>query len=197
MNASTVVRPAASCAMIAPISGDSERPADLTKCVQHGRRRRRPCRPGPHGWRRRRSGSSSSPSPRRRRAGPEGGSRTSSLRRAARSREARRRRAAIPIVISERDPIRSVVLPGERRDQDDQDRHREEGGARLHGREAQDVLHVERDEEEDAEHRQGDEEDHECSRRCTCDSGRGRAEASARAGGARAGRTRRARPRRP
>ena len=52
-------------------------------------------------------------------------------------------------------------LPGDRRDEDDQDRHRQERRARLDGRVAEDVLHVQRHEEEDPEHRERDEQDDE------------------------------------
>ena len=48
------------------------------------------------------------------------------------------------------DPVRG--LPGDGSDEDDQDRHRQEGRARLRRGVAEDVLHVDRHEEEDAEH---------------------------------------------
>ncbi len=67
------------------------------------------------------------------------------------------RRSIIPAVIRPRDPIRSLALPGERGDEDDEDRHRKERGSGLDRGVAEDVLHVERDEEEDAEHRERDE----------------------------------------
>ena len=41
--------------------------------------------------------------------------------------------SSIPAVISQRDPMRSGRLPRDRRDEDDQDRHRQERGAGLDG----------------------------------------------------------------
>ena len=61
---------------------------------------------------------------------------------------------------------------------------------------AEHLLDVERDVEEDAEHREPDEQHHACSRPRSRGCGRARARASAAAGAARAGRTRRARRRR-
>jgi hypothetical protein len=57
------------------------------------------------------------------------------------------------------DPIGQPA--GERRDQDDQRHHRQNCGAGLRRRVAEDVLDVERDEEEDAEHRERDEHRHD------------------------------------
>ena len=49
-------------------------------------------------------------------------------------------------------------LPGDRREEDDAERHRQEGRARLGRRVAEDVLDEQRDVEEDAEHRECDEQ---------------------------------------
>ena len=70
--------------------------------------------------------------------------------RAADERHARRHQPARaePIGRSARD----------RRDEDDQHRHRQERGARPHGAVAEHVLHEQRDEEEHAEHRERDEQ---------------------------------------
>ena len=64
----------------------------------------------------------------------------------------------IPAVIepTRADPI--ARLPCDRCDQDDEESHRQECRAGLHRRVAEDVLHVQRDEEEDAEHRERDEQ---------------------------------------
>ena len=77
------------------------------------------------------------------------------------SREKRRSETAtsvIPAVMSQREPIRSEKLAGRRSDQDDQHRHGQEGRARLDGRVAEDVLHVEGHEEEDTEHGERDQQ---------------------------------------
>ena len=81
-------------------------------------------------------------------------------------------------------------LPRDRRDQDDQDRHRQERRAGLHRRVAEHVLHVERDEEEDAEHRRATRAASPSSRPRTSGCGRARGRASAPADAARAARRR-------
>ena len=90
-----------------------------------------------------------------------------------------------PPAMSQREPMRSESLPGERGDEDDQQRHRQEDRAGLDGRVAEDLLDVERHEEEDAEHRERDEErdDVRAGERAACGTARGRA--SARGGVAR------------
>ena len=67
---------------------------------------------------------------------------------------------ASPSVMSQREPFdpRSCRRSGRK---DDQHGHRQERGAGLHRRVSEDVLHVEGDEEEDAEHGERDEEHHE------------------------------------
>ena len=67
----------------------------------------------------------------------------------------------MPPVISQREPHRSDARPASGAIDDDQERHRQERRARLDGGVAEHVLHVERDEEEDAEHRERDEEHRE------------------------------------
>ena len=86
-----------------------------------------------------------------------------------------------------RAPNRSDSRPAMRREEDDQDRPRQERRARLDRRVAEHVLDVERDVEEDAEHRERRRAASPRSRRRSSCCGRGRARASAAAGSARAG----------
>ena len=66
--------------------------------------------------------------------------------------------SAIPTAISQREPNAVASLPAIGATRTMQQRHRQERRAGLRRRVAEDVLHVERDEEEDAEHRERDEE---------------------------------------
>ena len=86
------------------------------------------------------------------------GSRSWCRRRAATARAARPRRWIRPETISGRGPIRSVSRPAIGRDEHDHDRGGQEAHAGLERRVAEDVLHVEGDEEEHREHRERDDE---------------------------------------
>ena len=66
-----------------------------------------------------------------------------------------------PAVMSPLDPSRSLVFPASGAMRMISTVIGQEGGARLHGRVAEDVLHVQGHEEEHAEHRERDEQDDE------------------------------------
>jgi hypothetical protein len=65
----------------------------------------------------------------------------------------------MPNVMSEREPSRSEIRPATGANRTTRERQGEERRTGLDGRVAEDVLHVERDEEKDPEHRQGHEQD--------------------------------------
>ena len=101
-----------------------------------------------------------------------------------------------PPVMSGRGPTRSARRPGERRDDDDAERRRQEADAGLERRVALDRLHVDRDEEEHREHRERHDERDERRAEERLASGRSRSRPSARARAARRARRRRGRARR-
>ena len=140
---------------------DPERAADLAEAVEDARADARLVhRHGSHRGRRS-SATSSSPSRRRRGSSTAAASRSPSGQLRARRAEARWPTSVIPPPISQREPTRSDSRPAigamrmisvtiGRNDR-----------SRLRRRVAEDVLDVERDEEEDAEHRERDEHRHD------------------------------------
>ena len=122
--------------------GGRRRPSRLDRVHRGGRHRR-------HRERRSRG-----PSARRR----GGGGRSRCRRRCATAGRARRPRAISPATIGRRGPMRSVSRPAIGAISDDHQRRGQEAHAGLERRVAEDVLHVERHEEEHREHRERDDE---------------------------------------
>ncbi len=141
-----------------------------TGCPRRSRPWRRPRRSSP------RSTSATSPAPCRSPSGRRtaAGLRTSSRRRSVVSQTIATETRDRPVAIGIRGPIRSVSRPAMRRDRDDHQRRRQESEPGLERRVAEDVLHVEGEEEELRQHREGDDQRDRCWSRRSCGSANSR-----------------------